>query len=189
MEYVKQCKMNNMRIVVFLIFFFVSNAGLIAQELIQNNTNITVTFKIKNIGIYIDGTFSEVTVSSNFKSENLEGSYINATINVNSITTKNAKRDKHLLKDDFFDVANYTTIKLVSSKIEKISENNYKLIANLTIKKTTKSIEIPIEVNENDTSISIKSNFNLNRRDYKVGGKSWVLSNTVKIQIVYAAKK
>ncbi len=177
-----------MRIAVLVLFFFLSSVGLMAQEPIYDNST-EITFKIKNIGIYVDGTFTEVTVSSNFKSKNLEDSYINVTINVNSITTKNTKRDKHLLKDDFFDVANYSTIKFVSTKIEKISENNYKLTANLTIKKITKSIEIPLEINENDTSVTIKSNFSLNRRDYNIGGKSWVLSNTVKIQIVYATKK
>ena len=177
-----------MRIAGLVIFFFWSSVGLMAQELVQNDAT-KITFKIKNIGIYVDGTFTETTVSSNFKSENLEDSYINAIINVNSITTKNVKRDKHLLKGDFFDAASYAILKLESTKIEKISENNYKLTANLTIKKTTKRIEIPLEINENDTSVHIKSNFSLNRRDYNVGGKSWVLSNTVKIQIVYAAKK
>lgn len=178
-------KINNMRII---IFFFLASACLEAQELTQDNSTTKVTFKIKNIGMYVNGTFTEAAISSNYNAKNLEESYINATINVNSINTENIKRDKHLLKDDFFDVAKYATIKLASTKIEKISENNYKLTAKLTIKETTKSIIIPLEVIENDKSITVKSSFSLNRRDYKVGGSSWVLSNTVKVQIVYVAK-
>lgn len=178
-----------MRSIFFLMLFLIGITNSNSQQLVQNNAKTTVDFKIKNIGMYVDGKFSDIVINSNFNVEKLTESYINATIKVNSISTKNPKRDKHLLSDDFFDVTKYTTLKLVSTKIEKISENNYKLTAKLTIKKTTKSIEIPLELSENNTSVTIKSNFKLNRRDYNVGGSSWVLSNTVKIQIVYSAKK
>jgi len=178
-----------MKILVFSILFFVSSLGLKTQDLTQDNNTTKVTFKIKNIGMYVNGTFNEVAVSSNFDIKNFEKSYINATIKVNSISTNNSKRDKHLLKDDYFDVTKYPIIKSTSTKIEKVSENNYKLTAKLTIKSITKSIVVPIEVNENSKSVTIKSAFNLNRRNYNVGGSSWVLSNTVKIQIVYSAKK
>ncbi len=171
-----------MRLIFFICIVFLISEGSLAQ-------NSTVDFKIKNIGMYVDGKFKDVTINSNFNKENLENSYINATIKVNSITTENAKRDKHLLSDDFFDATNYPTIKLESTKIEKVSENSYRLKAKLTIKKTTKKIVIPLEILKNNESITIKSNFKLNRRDYSVGGSSWVLSNTVKIKIVYITKE
>ncbi len=178
-----------MRILIFSMLLFISNTGFQAQELIQNNNTTAVTFKIKNIGMYVNGNFNEVAVTSNFNTKNLGESYINAIIKVNSISTKSLKRDKHLLQDDFFDAAKYETIKLVSTNIGKISENSYQLKAKLTIKKITKSVVIPLDISETENSITIKSNFKLNRRDYNVGGSSWVLSNTVNIQIVYVAKK
>jgi len=178
-----------MKLIQHLVLLFISIVSLNAQELLQNKADTAIDFKIKNLGIYVNGTFTDATITSNFNIDSLESSYINATIKVNSISTKNVKRDKHLLKDDFFDVDKYPEIKFVSTKIEKISENNYKLTAKLTIKSVTKNIVVPIEVNENSKSVTIKSAFNLNRRDYNVGGSSWVLSNTVKIQIVYNAKK
>jgi len=164
-------------------------ASLKAQELIQNNKTTAVTFKIKNIGMSVDGSFNEIAVNSNFNKNNLIESYINATIKVNSINTNNSKRDTHLLEDDFFDAAKYSYIKLMSTKIEKISGSSYRLEAKLTIKKTTKNIVIPLNISENEDSVTVRSSFKLNRRDYNVGGRSWVMSNTVKIQIVYVAKK
>ncbi len=178
-----------MKPISFLILFFIGIINSNSQQLVQNNTKTTVDFKIKNIGMYVDGKFNDVTINSNFNTEKLAESYINATIKVNSITTENAKRDKHLLSDDFFDAAKYATIKLESTKIEKLSEKNYRLKAKLTIRKMTKNIVIPLKIHKNNESITIKSNFKLNRRDYSVGGSSWVLSNTVKIQIVYITKE
>ncbi len=108
---------------------------------------------------------------------------------MNSINTNSVKRDKHLLKSDFFDVANYATIRLESTKIEKILKNKYSLFAKLTIKNITKSIVIPLAIEESNEAIIISSNFNINRRNYNVGGRSWILSNIVKIQVVYNAEK
>jgi len=178
-----------MRLIPIFALLFIFSVCSNAQQLVQNNTDTNIDFKIKNLGVYVKGTFTEAAVSSNFNTDSLEGSYINAIIKVNSIYTKNKKRDAHLLKDDFFDAVKYPEIKLTSTKIEKISENNYKLFANLTIKNKTKSIEIPLDIQGNDKSLMIRSSFNLNRRDYNVGGSSWILSNTVKVIIIYIANK
>ena len=171
--------------VLLLLFFASSNA----QDVVKNKAVTAIDFKIKNLGVHVKGTFAEATVSTNFKTDSLEHSYINAIIKVNSINTKNKKRDTHLLKDDFFDAMKYPEIKLTSTKIEKTAKNNYKLFANLSIKNRTKSIEIPLDIQNNEKSIIIRSSFNLNRRDYNVGGSSWILSNTVKISVVYKLNK
>lgn len=178
-----------MKLLSLTILFLISTFNLSAQQFVENKVKTSIDFKIKNIGIYVDGNFNGIIINSNFNKESLETSFINATIKVNSINTNSVKRDKHLLKIDFFDTANYKTIKLVSTKIEKKVENKYSLTAKLTIKNITKSIVIPLAIEESKEEIIIRSNFNINRRDYNVGGRSWVLSNTVKIQIIYTVKK
>lgn len=149
----------------------------------------SIDFKIKNIGFYVDGSFSKATATSNFEASNLSASFINAIVEINSINTNNKKRDKHLLETEYFDEANYKQMELVSTKIEKISNNNYNLTGKLTIKNTTKTIVIPLVISENKQSIVINTNFELNRRDYGVGGRSWVMSNTVKINVKHTIVK
>ncbi len=73
--------------------------------------------------------------------------------------------------------------------MKNYQELRYKLTAKLSIKNTTKLISIPLEIIENNDSLMIKSNFEINRKDYDVGGNTWVLSNIVKIQVVFNAKK
>ncbi len=174
-----------MVLVLFSIGFLYTNA----QELIQNKTETKVDFKIKNLGLYVDGNFSEAVFNGNFNKEDLSHSNFNVLINVSSLSTGNKKRDGHLFKEAYFDVEKYKTIKFASTKIEKVSENKYTLTGKLTIKKTTKSIVIPLEIIENGESLIIKSEFDLNRRDYGVGGNSWILSDDVNAQITYSAKK
>ncbi len=165
--------------------FFLSTT-IIAQNA---TTNTLVEFKIKNIGVYVKGTFSEASVTSSFDAGDLTNSFINAVIKVNSINTNNKKRDKHLRESDYFDVHNYKEMKFVSTKIEKVSGDNYKLTGTLTIKKTSKTVVIPLIVRNTNEKFSLAANFELNRRDYGVGGSSWVMSNTVKINVKYTKKK
>ncbi len=155
----------------------------------QNTTKTTVDFKIKNIGVYVKGSFSQASVTSNFDEHDLDNSYINAVITINSISTNNNKRDKHLLESDYFDENNHKQMKLVSTKIERVTANTYKLTGTLTIKKKSKKVVIPLVIRDTDESLSVEANFELNRRDYGVGGSSWVLSNTVKINVKHTVKK
>jgi polyisoprenoid-binding protein YceI len=156
-----------------------------AQKEILTDPEIKIDFKIKNLGINVKGNFSEINITSYIDKDNLDNNYVNANIKVNSINTGNNKRDEHLLKEDFFDADKYEEIRFKSANIKKLQDNSYSLTGNLTIKNTTKIISIPLEINEAENSLIIKSKFEMNRRDFDIGGSSWVLSDIVKIEVVY----
>jgi len=173
---------------IFFLFLITSITGF-SQEPKQNNELTKVTFKIKNFGIHVDGDFSEIKIETNFNTKNLQESYLNASIAVLSISTGNNSRDKHILKEDYFDESNHKNIILTSTKIAENVDGSFKMFADLTMKGITRKIEAPIEVVEKGSAITIKSNFNINRRDYKIGGGSFILSKTVKIQVEYSGTK
>ncbi len=175
-----------MRIIVS-ITFFLSLSIISAQEITQRSAS--VDFKIRNMGFNVDGTFNDVVVNANFDSNDLTNSYIKGIIKVNSIDTGNQKRDKHLRTADYFEVETYNTIRLSSTQIVKKSANSYLLTAQLTIKDKTKTINVPIEVTENKTSITLKSSFEIDRLDYGVGESSWVMSDRVKIEVNFSGNK
>lgn len=160
-----------------------------AQEFTQNSEKTKVTFKIKNFGVNVDGDFSQIVIRTNFNSNNLDESYINANIAVKSIDTGIESRDEHILEEDYFDEPNHKYITLKSTKIEKKANGTYQMTANLTIKGTTRSIEVPITFQETDDVIMIQSNFEINRKDFKVGGGSFIMSKKVKIQVEYTGTK
>jgi len=173
----------------FLFLFLFALLSAHAQEWNQDNSQTQVTFKIKNFGVNVDGDFSDVKIQTNFDSDNLSGSYINATIQVISISTGIKKRDEHILEEGYFDEPKHKEIKLSSSTIEKKEDGTYEMTADLTIKETTKKMIIPLEISETDNSITIKSNFQVNRRDFKVGGGSMIMSKKVKIEVQYVGTK
>jgi polyisoprenoid-binding protein YceI len=170
-------------IIISILFIGLFNSN--TEQLTQNNPQTEVSFKVKNLGFSVEGEFTDVVFESNFNRDDLDDSFINATIKIKSLDTGNRKRDKDLMKAKYFDVDKFAEIKYNSTEIEKLQDNNYKLTGNLTIKKTTKLVTILIEIDDSNENLVIKSDFVLNRGDYNVGKKSWVMSNKVKIKVLY----
>lgn len=160
-----------------------------AQTLEQNKYESTINFKIKNLGTYAKGTFSESIITGNFNPADLENSSLNATIQVRSVDTNIKKRDKHLLEEDYFDAATYPTIRFSSTKVERKSDTNYVLYGKLSIKKTSKEVKLPLVVKNSGAILFVSSDFTLSRKEYGVGGRSWILSDKIKAQVQFTVKK
>ena len=77
----------------------------------------------------------------------------------------------------------HPTITLSSSEIKDAGPNNYKVTAVLTIKGKAKKITFPVTVLKSDDNYKITSYFEINRMDYDVGGGSFILGKTVKINV------
>ena len=90
-----------------------------SQEWKQDNQQTKIEFIIKNFGVDVDGFFNIKKITTNYNGKKLADSFINAQIQVKSISTGISSRDKHILKKVYFDAENYGSIILKSTKIEK----------------------------------------------------------------------
>ncbi|MEM8892426.1 MAG: YceI family protein [Bacteroidota bacterium] len=142
-----------------------------------NSSSAKVSFIIKNAGLNVDGEFSGLSGTINFDKDNPSASKIEASIPVKSVDTGINKRDEHLRGEDYFEVEKYPNIRFVSTKITSKDDVWYNVTGNFTIKETTKSVTIPFTFSNN----VFVGKFNIDRRDYGVGGNSWIMGDKVKI--------
>ncbi len=149
--------------------------GLLAQD--------HVTFVIKNAGISVDGKFEKFTVSSKYDKDAPSKSYFNGSIDVRSINTGVNMRDEHLAKEEYFDTENHPSITFKSSTVTMASNGNLKVVGTLTIKGISKKVELLVKVVQEGGETFFVTNFELDRRDYGVGGNSWVMGDEVKCEI------
>ena len=147
----------------------------------------SIDFTIRNLGLNVEGHFDKFSVSTTFNTQK-ELTNLSSEITVNSIETGIDSRDAHLLKEDYFHIKNHPKITLKSIIITSEDNNTYLVKAELTIKGKTKTINIPVTVKKELNEYKITSSFEINRRDFKVGGSSFVMSNTVKINVVHYQK-
>jgi len=93
----------------------------------------------------VRGSFGKVTGTVKFDAKNLEASSVEAAVDVQSIDTRQAKRDEHLKSPDFFDVAKYPSMTFKSTKITAAGAGQYKMTGALTIHGVTKTVTFDVE--------------------------------------------
>lgn len=140
-------------------------------------THSEVQFKVKHLVIStVTGTFKKFDGSIVSESEDFSDAKINFTLDVSSIDTNQEQRDGHLKSDDFFSADKFPQIVFNSTSFKKTSGNEYKLIGELTIKGTTKTVELTAEYGGSATDFygNLKAGFEVsgkvNRKEF---GLTW----------------
>ena len=177
-------------------FFLVITAFLISANKLFAQTKLTPTdagskvhFVIKNFAINTGGDFTGLKGSITFDAGNIGAAVFNVTVDAATIDTDNGKRDGHLKKPEYFDVAKYPTVHIVSSKIEKTSNANaYSFTGNLTIKGVTRQVQFQFMVHSLNGGYLFTGGFDINRRDFNVGGSSFSMADNAKISLSIFAK-
>jgi polyisoprenoid-binding protein YceI len=176
-------KLKTSGLLLCLVFF---THHIFAQTMWNLKNTSTVTFKIKNAGFNVGGSFKGLTALIKFSPDDLDKSSITAGVDTKTIDTGIGSRDKHLKSDDYFSVEKYPQIKMISKRFARSQSGDYIGYFDLTIRSTTKEIKLPFKFTESGGVATFEGSFTINRRDYGVGGNSWVLNDdatiTLKIQ-------
>jgi polyisoprenoid-binding protein YceI len=176
------------RLLFFLPVIFAAGSA-IAQALIPVDESSKVSFKVKNFGFTIDGSFKGVKGTIEFDPANYTAAKFDVSIDANTINTDNGLRDDHLHEDTYFDVKNHPRISFVSTKVTSSNKAGTLFIfGRLEIKGETKEISFPFTATPVEGGFTFHGGFKINRRDFKVGGSSTVSDNVI-IDLDITAKK
>ena len=162
-----------------------------AQSYNVADAGSSVHFVIKNIGVKTGGDFTGLSGTVNFNPKALASSSMNVSVKSNTVNTSNGSRDKHLNKAEYFDTEKYPTITFVSTKIsESTVAGRYFVAGNLTIKGVTKPVQFGFSAAAAaGTAYVFAGEFEINRRDFGVGGNSMVLADKLKVSLSVTATK
>jgi|SRR6516225_6664682 polyisoprenoid-binding protein YceI len=147
----------------------------------------SVKFKVKNFGFNSGGSFSGLHGIIDFDPEKVADSKFDVTIQATSVNTDNESRDNHLREESYFDVKNYPLIRFVSTKITGKGAS-FTVTGNLTIKKKTKEISFPFTITQEKDGYLFKGDFNINRKEFGVGGSSTISENVDVLLSIHAQK-
>ena len=172
-----------------IAFFFYTNLLFAQKILTPTDASSKVHFVIKNFGIKTGGDFSGLKGTIKFDLASVLTWAFDVTVESATINTDNDSRDGHLKKSEYFDVKKYTTIHMVSSKIQTTDQAGvYQFIGNLTIKGVTKAIQFPFKVNKSNDGYLFTGDFEINRRDFGVGGSSVSMADELKVSLSVFAR-
>lgn len=101
---------------------------------------------IRHVASKTSGTFSDVTGKILIDRENLAHSSVEAKINLLSVNSSHAKRDEHIKKDEYLDVAKFSEMTFVSTKVEAKSNTEGVITGTFTLHGVAKKMSFPFTV-------------------------------------------
>jgi len=139
-------------------------------------THSELQFKVKHLMIStVTGGLHLISATLTSASDDFENASVTFEAETDSINTGNTDRDNHLKSADFFDAEQFPKITFESTSIKKDGDD-YLINGNLTIKGTTKPVELSAEFGGiaadpwGNTKAGFTLNGKINRTDF---GLTW----------------
>ena len=130
---------------LLLAFFFTAHTGFAQVTTWEaDKDHSSIYFSIDHIYSKVRGQFDDFSTTIRFDPDNLAESSFLFEIEVDSINTNIAKRDKHLLSEDFFNEPEFPVIRFQSTSITATADDTYKIAGTLTIKGKKHDLVLPL---------------------------------------------
>lgn len=106
-------------------------------------THAFVQFKISHLGYsWLLGEFKQFSGEFTVDKDAIETSKVTADIQVASIDSNQAERDKHLRGSDFLDTDKYPTARFVSTSVKRTSDKTADVTGDFTLKGVTRPLTL-----------------------------------------------
>lgn len=149
----------------------------------------------------VKGSFSGVEASILLDESDVTKSSVSATIDATTLYTGVEYRDNHLRSADFLDVEHNPTLEFKSKRIERKSDDEFRVIGDLTIKGVTREVVLDTTLEgrgrgmDGKERIAFTAKTAINRKDW---GLTWnvvlekgalLVGETIKIELHVQAIK
>jgi polyisoprenoid-binding protein YceI len=108
-------------------------------------THSAVAFSVRHFAMAtVRGTFDRFTGAVFLDEGTPSNSKIDVSIDIDSVNTREPKRDGHLKSPDFFDAKKHPPMTFKSTNVERVG-TGYRVTGDLTIHGTTKSVVLDVD--------------------------------------------
>jgi len=152
-----------------------SAAGEDPTEYKLDKAHSRIGFRVGHLGIStVSGHLTNYSGRITLRGADLATLETDVTIQVKSVDTGNAARDKHLRAEDFFDSEEFPEIRFVADTMVR-EAGQWKLLGDFTMHGVTRQLTLPLDVKGpiedpwGNTRIGLTTTTTINRHDYGVG--------------------
>jgi polyisoprenoid-binding protein YceI len=166
-----------MRTAIAALAVFAFPLSAHASDWVFDSAHTSAQFAVKHMMVStVRGAFSKVTGSAHLDDTDVTKSSVEATIPVDTIDTREQKRDGHLKSPDFFDVAKFPNITFKSTKVSPGVGGKLSIEGILTIHGVSKPVVLDAEITPEmkgmggKVSRGVSATTKINRKDF---GLTW----------------
>ncbi|HEU4327302.1 MAG TPA: YceI family protein [Roseiflexaceae bacterium] len=138
-----------------------------------DNSHSQIEFTVRHMMVSkTRGRFEQFTGTIEGSESNPAAAKVDVTIDVNSLNTRDERRDGHLKSADFFDAENHPTITFKSTRVDVVNDRYATLVGDLTIRGVTKEVALAVEFAGKakspwgTTSAGFSATTTINRKDF-----------------------
>ncbi|ASV39086.1 YceI family protein [Pseudomonas reactans] len=176
--------------VLALILAYGSSAQAVEYKDV-NRTASQISFTYKQLGQRVYGTFSEFEGTLTFDTQKPEAGHALLKIQLASIDAGSPDANDELQRASWFDTATFPVGVYESTGVKTLGDNRYTISGNLTIKGTTRPVDVDVVLKEQSGIGVFDGEFVLKRGDFKIGEGEWagnsVVSNDINIKFKMVA--
>ena len=135
-----------------------------------------------------EGGFKTLTGTATVDGKDVTTLKIAIEIDMNSTFSDDEKLTGHLKSPDFFGVKDNPKAKFVTTKVEK-GDAGYNVTGKLTLCGKTKEVTFPAKIETNGETLSLTSNFKIDRNDWGIKYGKGKIGDDVALAVVISVKK
>lgn len=163
-----------------IILFTLLSVGSFAQTYTNDKNHSKLVFSVSHLFLSdVEGLFTTFEAKMSLTKDDFSDLKFSVAADVNSINTTVEKRDTHLKSADFFEAEKFPKLEFVSSKIEKVKGNYYKLYGTLSMHGISKPVILDLVYNgiaqnamdNNVETYGFTITGRVSRMDYQLGMK------------------
>jgi polyisoprenoid-binding protein YceI len=180
------------RLVLITTALLLMPFAVLAQQSWQiDPAHTNAEFSVRHMGIStVRGSFTKTTGTVQYDPADPSKAVIDATIDANSIDTRNENRDKDLRSAHFFDVEKYPTLVFKSKGAQQAEAGKLKITGDLTIHGVTKEVVLnidgptsPVKGGRGNLHMGAAASTVVNRTDFGMSGYQGMVGNDITINI------
>lgn len=175
---------------VALVLGCIANAQAVEYKDV-NPTASQISFTYEQLGQRVYGTFAQFEGTLTFDTRKPEAGHALLKIQLASINAGSDEANDTLQRASWFDTATFPVGVYESTRVEALGDNHFKISGNLTIKGTTRPVDVQVLLKEQGGIGVFDGEFILNRGDFKIGEGEWagnsVVSNDIHIKFKMVA--
>ena len=127
---------------------------------------------VLGVEMSMEGGFANFNGSLSVVNNSPDESFVDFTVDINSIFSVNNILTGVLKGDQFFDVAKFPEAKFESTKIEATADG-YMITGNFTLHGVTQGVQFPAKIERRGENVYVEAEFKINRKQWSVGYDSF----------------
>lgn len=134
-------------------------------------------------GVGFRTKFEEFTASIDFDADKPGDSRFEVRVKIDSLNSRSSDRDEGMQGAEWFDVAAHPIARFQTTAIEQLGPESYQATGDLTIKGTTRRIELPFTWAQTGNTARLRTEVALDRTAFDIGSGDWAKDSTIGFQV------